>query len=207
MLDRQRIWSRTTFLIVVLMTISGSAFAQQLRERQLKSAYNFAPAHLPVEIVSIKINEKDIQPDEKIMGDDTWLQGLTFQFRNVSGRPVSYINVVLRFPTEKAVLGYFLNYGVDSSNGEKRRREHPLPIQPGQTVDLTLTKQKYPGFLFILDQGKVPHNFDVANYYIETVCFEDDPDLIWQGEHLRRRSASSVYTFDDVGLYTRPASQ
>lgn len=207
MLNKQRIWSWTTFLILVLVTTSGSAFAQQLRERQLKSVYNFAPAHMPMELVSISLNGKEIRPDEKILGDDTWLQGVAFRFKNVSGRPISYINVVFRFPTEKGVLGDYLMYGVDSFRGDHRRDSSPPPIQPGATFDLVLTKEKYHSFLYVLDQGGVPHDFEVASYYIETICFDDDPDLIWQGGYLKRRTAGSTDKFEVVGRYNLPTGQ
>lgn len=207
MFIRKRLSSQAMFLILLMLSTAGSAFAQQLRERHLTSVFNFAPAHMPMQLVSINLNGKEIRPEEKILADDGWLQGITFRFKNVSGRPVSYINVVFRFQTRKGVVACFLNYGVDSSRGDLRTNSSPPAIQPGETFDLVMTKEKYKSFLYVLDQGGVAHDFDVAAYYIETVCFDDDPDVFWQGENLKRRQADSLFKFEVVGQYNVPASQ
>lgn len=66
------------FAVIFLFAILSSVSAQELRDRELHPAFDFTTIQMPVEIVSIKINGKEIKPGEKIKGDDDWLQGLSF---------------------------------------------------------------------------------------------------------------------------------
>jgi hypothetical protein len=187
--------------------VSGATFAQQARDRELAPAYDLTAARMPVEIISIKLNGKDVRPGEKIKGDDGWLQGLSFAFKNISGKPIAYVGVGLRFPQPKGYVVYSLNYGVDFSRGEPRRESSPPAIQPGETLDLVLTKEKYPTFLRILALGGASSSFDTATYFIERVCFENESDVIWEGGNLKRRDPNQFTKFNVIERYVLPARQ
>lgn len=190
-----------------ILAASGSTFAQQVRDRELQPAFDFTTIQMPVEIRSIKLNGKDIQPGEKIKGDDNWLQGLSFTLKNISDKPIAYVDVGLRFPQPKGIVVYSLNNGVDFSRGEPRRTSSPPAIQPGETLDLVLTKEKYPIFLRILAQGGASSSFDTAPYFIERVCFENEPDVIWEGGNLKRRDPNQFTKFNVIERYVLPVKQ
>lgn len=194
-------------VVLLMLVASGTAFAQQLRNRELTPAYDFTKVQMPVEIVSIKLNGKDVRPGEKIEGDDNWLQGLSFTLRNVSDKPIAYVSIALQFPQPRGYVAYSLNYGVDFSRGEPRREYSPPPIQPGETLSLVLTKEKYQSFLRILAQGGASSSFDTAPYYIERICFESDPDIIWEGGNLKRRDPNQSAKFNVIERYVLPVSQ
>ena len=59
---------RLTLILSLLVIASVSIHAQEIRERQITPAYDLATMQSPVEIVSIKLNGKDILPGEKIEG-------------------------------------------------------------------------------------------------------------------------------------------
>ena len=192
---------------VLFFSIAASASGQELRDRELRPAIDFTTIEMPVEIVSIKLNGKDVAPGEKVKGDDDWLKGVSFTLKNISDKPIAYIAVALRFepPNGPARLVVFiLSCGVDYSLGVPRSGSSPLPIQPGQTVDLVLTDEHYSNFLHILSLGGMPRSFDVVPYYVDRISFEDDPDIIWQGGYLKRKNPAGIGRFDIVERYKLP---
>lgn len=135
-------------LAMVFFSIAPSASGQELRDREL--SFDFTTVQMPVEIVSIKLNGKNVAPGEKVKGDDDWLKGVSFTLKNISDKPIAYVAIGLRFepPNGPArIVGFFLSYGVDYSRGVPRSGSSPLPLQLGQTVDLVLTDERYPNFL------------------------------------------------------------
>ena len=194
-------------ITMVILASSGSVLAQDLKDRELRPAFDFTKIQMPVEIVSIKLNGTEVQPGEKISGDDDWLRGLSFTLKNISDKPLGYIAMGLRFPQPNGFVVFNLSYGVDFSRGEPRRSYSPPAIQPGETVDLILTKQRYPNFLEILSMANAARSFEVAPYYVERISFADDPDVIWEGGYLKRRDASTIGKFDIIERYVLPAKK
>jgi hypothetical protein len=192
-------------LFSLLAALSGPTCAQQVRDRQVRPAFDFTQIQMPVEIVSVKLNGEEVRPDEKIQGDDDWLRGLSFTLKNVSDKPLAYVAVALQFPRPQGHVAYVLSYGVDLSRGEPRRESSPPAIEPGRTVDLVLTREKYQGFLRLLEQGEAARSFDAAPYYVERVCFEGEPDILWAGGMLKRRDPNRPTEFIAIERYTLPA--
>lgn len=194
------------FVVSVIASVSG----QEPRDRELKPAFDFTTVQMPVEIVSIKLNGKDVAAGERIKGDDDWLKGVSFTVKNISEKPIAYVAVGLRFeppPGAARLVVFTLSYGVDYSRGEPRGGSSPLPIQPDQTVDLVLTEQRYPNFLQILSLGGMPRSFDVVPYYVERVSFEDDPNIIWEGGYLKRKNPAFLGRFDIIERYKLPTKR
>jgi hypothetical protein len=191
---------------MLFVSIAASASGQELRDRELKPAFDFTTVQMPVEIVSIKLNGKNISPEEKIKGDDDWLKGVSFTVKNISDKPIAYVAIALYFKPPNGParsIGFILSYGVDYSRGLPRSGSSPLPIQPGQTVDLVLTDERYPNFLHILSLGEMPRNFEVP-YYVDRISFEDDPNIIWEGGYLKRKNPTVLGKFDIVERYKLP---
>jgi hypothetical protein len=179
--------------------------AQELKARQITWVYDISTIQMPVEIVSIKLNGKDIVPGEKIQGDENWLKGISFTLKNISDQPISYVNVSFKFPLPNGFVSVgVLNYGLNTSHGEIRRGPLPAPIQPGQTQELVLTKDRWTSFLHVLAQANAPRDFETAPFYVERVCFEGQPDVIWQAGWLRRRHAVEPGRFDTMQKYFLP---
>ena len=89
--------SASTFVFVVLLTcLAGQA--QELGQRVISQAPVEAGRRSPVEVVSVKIKGGEIEPGRPFLAGDDWLLGLTLRVRSVSGRPISLVDVSLRFP-------------------------------------------------------------------------------------------------------------
>ena len=194
-------------VLLILAAASLSILAQETRDRELRPAFDFTKIQMPVEIVSVRLNGKDVLPGEKIKGNDDWLQGVSFTLKNISDKPIAYVDIGLRFPQPNGFVVYSLNYGVDLSRGETRRESSPPAIQPGQSLELALTKERYQVFLNILAQGGASSSFDTAAFYIERVCFENEPDVIWEGGNLKGRDPNQIGKFNVIGRYILPIKQ
>jgi hypothetical protein len=195
-------------IAVCLIAVAfGSTLAQQVRDRELVLLYSYSPAQMPIEIVSTKLKDQEFRPGEKIKGDDNWLHGLSFRIKNVSDKPLAYVEFMIEFKRANRVVGYSLHYGVDTERGERRTEQSPPAVQPGETLDLALTKENYTSFLYVLEQGEIPRDFDTASYFLAKICFENEPDLMWTGGNIRRRDPNTPYKFNTVGPYVLPAKQ
>jgi len=202
-----RPFAHLALLLSVLTAASLSTSAQEVRDRQLIPAVDFATIQMPVEIVSIKLNDKEIRPDDKIKGNDEWLRGVSFTLKNISAQPIAYVNIGFKFPLPNGFVVYSLPYGVDLSRGDIMRESSPPAIQPGQSLDLVLTNEGYKSFLYVLAQAGASSSFDTAAYYVDTVCFENQSEVIWQGGFLKRRHPTEIGRFDPIKRYVLPTSQ
>ena len=203
-------FSRTLAQVAAILTIgtavSSSTLAQELKDRQLTWAYDYSTVQMPIEILSITLNGNEIRPGEKIKGDENWIKGLAFKIKNISDQPISYLNVHLKFQKPNVfVSAGILYYGLN--DGAIRRGPLPPSIQPGETKELVLTKENYESFLYVLGQAKVSSDFETAPFYIERVCFENQPDVIWQAGWLMRRNAVENYRFDRMQKYFLPVKE
>lgn len=208
MLYSPRPFARLLIVFTILVAASLSIAAQEIRDRQLVPAVDFSTIQMPVEIVSIKLNGEDIQPGQNIKGNDDWLKGLSFTLKNISDRPIAWVNIGFKFGLPNGFVVYSLPYGIALFRGDWRREGYsPPPLQPGESVTLALTGRNYQSFLYVLEQANAPRSFDKAPFYIETVCFEDEPDVIWQGGYLKRRDPKDQFKFDVIERYVLPAKQ
>jgi hypothetical protein len=202
MMSRPRVF---VHLVLVLAVASFSIQAQQVRDRQLTPLYDLATVEMPVDIVSVKFNGKEMSASDKVPWSDEWLRNVSFTLKNVSEQPIGYVCIGFKFPLKNGfVVVTVLNYGVDYSHGDVRRPNSPPPIQPRSTQEFTFTKARYDAFLHVLAQADAPKSFDEAFYFIERVSFEGQPDVIWQDGYLKRRNATDPGRFDSFEKYFLP---
>lgn len=197
-------FSRTLVQVAVILTIvtaaSFSTQAQELKDRQLTWAYDYSTVQMSIEILFITLNGMEVRPGEKIKGDENWLKGLTFKIKNISDQPISFLNIHFTYTKPNGfVSASAVRYG--TNHGDIRRGPPQPSIQPGETKELVLTKELYDSFLYVLAQAKVSSDFDTAPFYIERVCFEKQPDVIWRGGYLMRRHAVEYDRFDLMQKY------
>ena len=199
-----RRFAHAAFVLLILAASSGSMLAQEMRDRMLVALSDYAPIQVPVEITSIKLNGKELRAGETVKGDDDWLRGVSFTVKNISDKPLAYVGIGLRFPIQNGIVVYGgLNYGVNYAHGLSRTESSPPAIRPGESFDLVLTNRRYESFLYVLAQGK-PTSLDVATYYVMTVCFENEPDVIWEGGFLKKRDPHQFSQFNIVERYVLP---
>lgn len=204
--------SRCAAVALILAAASFPAPGQAVKERQLKPAFDFTTIQMPVEILSIKLDGKDIEPGEKVKGDEGWLRGLSFTLKNISDKPIAYVAIYLlisypedvKYPDH--VVGYSLSYGLDiTSERPALWKNAPRAIRPGESVSLVLSEEKYPIFVNMLTRAGMTTDVTTAKYYVYAVAFENEPDLIWKGGNLMRRDPDNHEKFNVVGRYSLTA--
>jgi hypothetical protein len=65
-----------TVVVVETFATSGSILSQEMKDRELTLDPASNTIQIPVEIVSIRLNGKEVHAGAKIKGNDDWLQGL-----------------------------------------------------------------------------------------------------------------------------------
>ncbi len=76
----------------------GAVAARQSGQRVVGQAPAEAGRQSPVEVVAVQVKGEPVMPGRSFAADDDWLLGLTFRLKNVSDRPISYVEISLRFP-------------------------------------------------------------------------------------------------------------
>jgi hypothetical protein len=199
--------ARVAALLLLLAAAPWTASAQELKDREVRPAFDFSLIQMPVEFLSVRLKGRELRPGEKIKGYDDWVKSLSFTLKNVSDKPIAYVEVGLKFPRPDGFVVYILPYGVDFSRGDSRDKTSPPPIEPGAAVTIVLTEERYRSLLYVLDRGNIAKSFDVAPYFIEKVCFEGEPDIIWTGGVLKRRDPERPTEFKTFERYALPAKQ
>jgi hypothetical protein len=206
----RRLTPGAALLLMLAAFVCATPPAQEMKTRELLPAFDFTKIEMPVELVSIKLNGEAIEPGRKIQAGDDWLRGLTFTLKNISDKPIAYVEVALQFqhaddPRDYTV--YLLSYGLEPAHGgnDAAPKAAPRPIQPGETVDLALSNDKYPGLQNMLARTGVASSVEVARYFIDRIFFDGEPDVMLRGGTVWRRDANDTYKFNKVERYSLPS--
>lgn len=193
-----------TLALLITLCFSFSVSAQYDSSRVLSP---MAVGTSPVDIVGIKVKGRAVEPNRKFLAEEDWLNGLTFTLKNVSDKPISYVDVELLFPARAGsqVDGalFELRYGVKPilpNNSDVGNR--PKSILPGATLDLTLSEAEVQGVVSILlSHAGISSNVESVTYCVGTVFFEGDEDTFWSRGHLLRRDSNNPMRFNVTEKY------
>ena len=197
-------WASAMLLAGTLVGVQGHA--QQSGQRQVRR-YTAEPGiQSPLEVVSVRVKGEAIEPGRRFAGGDDWLAGLTLRVRNVSDRPISFVDIRLLFPTpvgdkRKSVgLIGMLRYGCwpgyscypDAAGSHQE-------IMPGQAQDIELTGDAYQRLMSALAQLGVQTPVESAEYEIDSAFF--DADTRWSRGFLLKRDPAAPNKYRTVGRY------
>jgi hypothetical protein len=188
-----------TLTLLIILCFSFSVFAKSGSDRVLKP---MAVGDSPVDIVGIKVKSTVVEPSHKFIAEDDWLNGLTFTIRNVSDKPISYLDIELYFPAPSGsqVDGalHQLRYGwepIHPNNSDAGNKTKS--IMPGDTLDLTLSETEVQGVVSILlSHAGISTNVESVTYCIGKVFFEGDEDTMWSRGRLLRRDTNDPMRFN-----------
>lgn len=144
----------------------------------------------PIKIEEVKVKGRPVGLGAKFTEEDDWLSGLTIKVKNISDRPVVFLDVALVFPRpdarEPAASDHLL-YGRYPLAPGQAAPEAPAvgqpPLQPGATAELALTD--YEGTRRFLDQTNYPAAVTRLEIEISDVYF--DQNTKWSGGQIFRR--------------------
>ena len=201
-------WASALLLVGSLACVAG--LAQQPGQRVV-SQYPLEPGmQSPLEVDSIRVKGEAVESGRPFAGGDDWLAGLTIRVKNVSGKPISFVDVRLHFPTPAGdnrksvgILG-MLRFGCWQGGG----RIPPYAvgsckeIMPGQTQDIELTEETYKRLGGTLAEFNLQTPVESVQFEIDGVVF--DPDTRWSRGLLFERDAVEPNKFRTVGRYLLP---
>jgi hypothetical protein len=127
-----------------------------------------------VELVEQKTAKLKVRLGEKFNNGDDWLQGFTFRLKNVSNKPINYIEVWLDFPETKAtgsIMAFPLKYG--QSPWLQSAASNALPIMPGDIVDIPISDAVYAALRGFVEKRHAVKNLNKVQLRISFVGFTD----------------------------------
>lgn len=159
------------------------------------------------EITKLKLKGATVLFAKKFPGDDDWLNGLTISVKNISPKPMVYIELELilfgegdKEPTGKPLYIYPLTYGryVGRDTTEPLpTSEGPQPIGPGSTIDFVLTEEVYTSLKNHLVGAGYPLKMKQAELLITDVFFADGTRW-YKGMRLKRNPHNPVEWVKDA---------
>lgn len=198
-------WASAIILISSIVPVVG--FARQPGQRMV-SQYPLEPGmQSPLEVVSVRVKGETVEPGRPLAGGDDWLEGLTISVKNVSDKPISFIDVRLLFPTSAGdgrksigLLG-MLRYGCWQGGGGVAPYAvgSCKEIMPGQTQDMELTGETYKRLVGTMARLGVRVPVESVQFEIDTVAF--DADMEWSRGLLLKRDPTESNKFRAVGRY------
>jgi hypothetical protein len=177
-------YNRKQRLVLLLVTLSitslffasinvDSVYAQAKdnKERIIKKT---AWGNEPIEIVSLKNNQKSIKIDEIFVQDTKWLEDFTIKYKNNSGNTIIWLSIGLDFPETRAtgnVMSFPLTYGINpllSITAQERES-----IKPGESVEIPLTSKKYDALKRFIEKRHQLDSLNQVKIRVEFILFED----------------------------------
>jgi hypothetical protein len=162
----------------------------------------------PVEIISVKVKGETIEPGRQFSAGDDWLLGLAFRVKNVSDRPIMFVDVSLRFPNAASKTNYTqvlgpLRYGCwPGARCYPDASGHYKEIMPGETQDVVLTEEGYRSLMAGLSRLSVPTPVESVEYDVDSIFF--DADTTWNRGFISKRDPLEPNTYKMEGKYELP---
>lgn len=201
-------WASAILFVASLACIAG--LARQPGQRVV-SQYPLEPGtQSPLEVVSVRVKGEEVEPGRPFAAGDDWLAGLALWVKNVSGKPISFVDVRLHFPApagdNRKSLGIvgMLRFGCWQGGGGVAPYAvgSCKEIMPGQTQGIELTDETYKRLGRALAQFNLRTPVESVQFEIDGVVF--DPDTRWSRGLLFKRDPVEANKFRTVGRYLLP---
>lgn len=137
-----------------------------------------------VKITRLKVKKGEVEFDKKFAADDDWLRGLTLTVKNVSDKPVVFVEATVTLfgrggedETGKVPLEFPFTYGSDPAADVRDVSRLPRALDPGDSADMALSEEGYTRLRQMLLRENYPLKFKQAEVAIERVFFSDG--MMW----------------------------
>lgn len=154
----------------------------------------------PVEFVDLKSNGKKFKLDEKSTQEEEWLKDFTIDFKNISGKPITYVSMTITFPETRSTgntMTYFINYGV-LPNTPNKNNDQPKLLAPNKIAQVALSPERYGKLKnFLATRNHALTDLTEARLRIMSVYFEDGTR--WNAGAISRPDPNKPgrYIYDD----------
>ena len=217
-------WFASALLLTMLLPHVGTAFQKQ--ERVVKQDVT---ADEPVNISRVRTKGGEFLRGKKVIGDESWFEGLTLTVTNTSGKSVTYVSVAIWFQrpqdddtAHEPPFVHSLSYGRSPAASGAAGHLSPAPVPPGEVIELILSDEMFNNIRTVLKKIKYS-GVKSIKLRLEEVFFEDGTR--WSGQMFRpdpnnpdkwiplQQSQSNMLkntprfsTFDSLVRFSFPAS-
>jgi hypothetical protein len=143
----------------------------------------------PLRIVEVIAGNKSVKLGEKFHGDDDWIKNASIRVKNVSDKPIIYIEIDFNFPETKTSgneMSYRLKLGHRPGAHDKNQ---PLQLKNGDETVLTLDGERYDQLVKFLEKRHPISGIRKATIRIGFVIFADGTG--WSGGLFHRRDPNN----------------
>jgi hypothetical protein len=147
----------------------------------------------PIRITKLSVNATPIELGAEFVADDDWLNGLTINFKNVSGKAVTLVKFDLLFPRlleqdapQKPPLLYEFQHGRATPASAQTGPDTFAPIAPDRERAMMLSSAAYADLKKSLSDSGYTTGGQKVELSLGSVLFEDG--TMWRAGELLRRS-------------------
>jgi hypothetical protein len=137
----------------------------------------FAPDSDPdaIAVTGIEVAGRAVTPGQPFAAGDDWLRGLTLRVKNVSPKPITYMQFSLSFPEARyhsGGVGHTLRYGSNAAAGGGNVPSAAL-LSPGEEAEVVFTDRDLDTFRAFAERLSGPVNFHRLGLGAAFVKFAD----------------------------------
>lgn len=151
----------------------------------------------PVTITAVKTKGGELKTDRKFFADDDWLQGLTVQVANQSGKTITFIGIELTFfrgddQAPGLPVSWPFEYGLDPFDSDDAAVPHSRfrSIQPGEKIDIILLDREYEEIKKGLRETHFPTSIKKVEMRVLKIGFDDG--TAWNAGYMFRRDPKNM---------------
>lgn len=165
-------------LVTISLLFPSLVIAQGAQERNVRKVK--APNE-PVKITKLKVKGASRSFGQNFIDDDDWLRDLTLKIKNISNKPIVYLEISIDFPRpekqppdQSPPFQSSLGYGYYSVLNSPLPLDTPRPLMPNESAELKLTDANYDSLMATLKHLNYPAVLKEIELTISTVIFNDD---------------------------------
>ena len=151
-----------------------------------------------VEIGEIKVSQKAVDYGKAFAADDEWLSKVAVRVKNISNRPIVFLEIGFDFPETKA-SGNEMSYRVAFGQrpGSKFPQSHdPLYMMPSETLDIALQPEYTKLKSFVEHRHRIT-NLHKLSLSVVFVIFADKTG--WAAGNFYRQNPENPDQYLNVG--------
>lgn len=202
--------------LIILLVISLPLFegrgSTNVKERATLITVQQMPdwTEPPLEIVTVRVGDRDVGIGKYFQASDTWLRDLTVTVRNISQGPIVGFNVGIRFQKDltggEVVAPIEIRRGIDYSMGQLEGEN--IALRPGETMEASVGRSWYEHTIFHAKHlANLPDDI-LNNVSMYLIYAGYGPNNIWlRGNHMHRKDAETFTTDEDYDRKMRKISK
>jgi hypothetical protein len=176
--------------------LSAYLTAAQGRGKIIDKAFTRSAA--VVEISEVRVSQKQVQLGKSFDEDDEWLNKVALKVKNISRKPIVYLQINLNFPETRgpaSMMSYPLVFG-QMPGSKFPQRKDPMFMLPGDTIEIPLDKE-YTRIKSFIEHRQPITNICKTELEIGFVVFADK--TAWAAGDFLRQDPNDADHYINIG--------